>query len=172
MSVVTTMYIFFFSLYLLVFIFFAYTIYAMVKGAPFVPMAQKNVKKVLAMAALRPDETLMDLGSGDGRIVLAAAKTGARCIGIEINPLLYYFSKLRIGLKKAKNVTVVRQDLWQTELSDVDVLTIFFIAPKMGKLQAKIQKEMKAGARVVSYGFRFPDWQFQEKDDKVYLYIV
>lgn len=144
----------------------------MVTGAPFVPMAQKNVRKVLTLASLRPYETLLDLGSGDGRIVLAAAKTGAQCIGVEINPLLYCFSTLRMWLKKAKNVTIVRQDLWQTDLSHVDVLTVFFIAPKMGKLRAKIQKEMKPGARVVSYGFRFPDWQFREKDDTVYLYIV
>jgi len=113
---------------------------------------------------------MLDLGSGDGRIVRMASKSGALCVGVEISPVLYWWSRMRsVGMK---NVHFLREDLWNMSLSDVDVLTLFFIYPKMGKLKEKIIREMKPGARVISYGFRFPDWKYIENDGKVYLYIV
>lgn len=126
---------------------------------------------MIKMANLKPSQTLMDLGSGDGRIVIAAAKTDAKCIGIEINPLLYWWSKLKTKKLGLENVEIRRQDLWKTDLSQVDVLTLFFINTKMKKLKQKIKKEMKPGSRVLSYAFKFPDWEFGEKHDKIYLYI-
>ena len=114
----------------------------------------------------------MDLGSGDGRILRVGARAGAVCIGIEINPLLYWWSRLRNWLGRYRTVTVRRENLWETDLSHIDVLTLFFMAPKMSALGEKIRAEMKPGARVISYGFRFPDWQYVDHDDKVYLYVV
>lgn len=156
--------------YVLVFLFIVYTGYAFIKGAPFVPSALGTVRKIIAMADLNKWDVLLDLGSGDGRILKKAAPMVKQAIGIEINPLLYWWSKAR--LSKHKNVTVIRQDLWKTNLSNVDVLTLFFIAGKMHLLMLKIKKEMKPGSRVVSYGFKFPDWPYAKKDGKVYLYIV
>lgn len=156
--------------YILVFIFIVYTLYAFIKGAPFVPSARGTVKKMLRIADLNPYDTLLDLGSGDGRILRKAAPLVKQAIGIEINPLLYWWSKM--FLAKHKNVKVIRENLWKTHLGEVDVLTLFFIAGKMQHLQKKIQLEMKPGTRVVSYGFKFPDWQYVKNDGKVYLYIV
>jgi len=140
----------------------------MVKGAPFVPTGKKNVEKMIKMVDLKPGKVLMDLGSGDGRILIIGAKTGAKCVGVEINPVLYHLSKLRTIRKD--NIEIRREDLWQTNLSQVDVLTIYFINHKMDRLHKKIVSEMKPGSCVISYGFKFPNWQPAEKDGKIYLY--
>ena len=159
-------------MYLLVFIFVSYTVYAIIKGAPFIPTQKKNVRIMIEIANPQKNETLMDLGSGDGRIVHLAAKTGCKCIGIEINPLLFWWSSFKTKFKRLKNVQIIRQNLWKTDLSDIDILTLFFIAPKMDRLHKKILKEMKLGSRVVSYGFSFPDWKYMEKRGRIYLYKV
>jgi len=156
--------------YVFVALFIAYTMYAFIKGAPFVPTAKGNVGKMIRIAKLTKYDTLLDLGSGDGRILKRAAKFVKKAIGIEINPLLYWWSKLL--LSKYDNIEIYRNDLWKTDLSSVDVLTLFFIAGKMDALQKKIKREMQPGSRVVSYGFKFPNWNYVTNDDKVYLYIV
>ncbi|PIZ94217.1 MAG: hypothetical protein COX81_04170 [Candidatus Magasanikbacteria bacterium CG_4_10_14_0_2_um_filter_37_12] len=159
-------------LYALLLVFFFYTFYAFVKAAPFVPTSNHNVEKIIQIAGLNSTDTMCDLGSGDGRILFLAAKSGAKCVGIEINPILYYFSKFKKLLYRVDNVEIIRQDLWKIDLAQFDVLTLFFIAPKMEKLMKKIKAEMKPGSRVVSYAFRFPNWQPTKEDEKVRLYVV
>ena len=156
--------------YALVFIFIIYTLYAFIKGAPFVPSARGTVKKIIHLAGLHENDVLIDLGSGDGRILRKAAPSVKKAIGIEINPLLYYWS--RVILAKHRNIEVRRESLWATDISEADVITLFFIAGKMNQLKTKIKKQAKPGTRVVSYAFKFPDWQYVKNDGKVYLYIV
>ena len=158
--------------YFLLFIFALYTAYAMWKGAPFVPTSHDHVAGMMAMAGLTKDDVVMDVGSGDGRIVFAAGKECQRAIGIEINPLLFWVSRLNAWRKGIRNVAFRRQNLWDADFSEATVLTLFFIAPKMNRMEQKIQKEMKPGSRIVSYGFRFPNWQYTKKDDTIYLYVV
>lgn len=169
---VTALYILLAVLYGIVFVFIVYTIYAFIKGAPFLPTSRQHVKEMIELAQPQKGELLIDLGSGDGRILYEAAKSGCNCLGIEINPLLYWWSRLITKLKKLSNIHIRREDLWQTDLRLANILTLFFIAPKMDKLHAKIQREMRPGSRVVSYGFKFPNWQPIEKRDKIYLYKV
>ena len=144
----------------------------MITAAPFVPMSKKNVERMIRMAEIKKGETMIDFGSGDGRVVFAAAKTGATCTGIEINPILFWWSRIKQLARRSQDIRFYRKNLWDTDLSSADVLTIFFIAPKMEKLQKKILQEMKPGTRVISYGFRFPSWQYEKKDDRMYLYRV
>lgn len=164
--------IIFFLVYSIIAVYLGYTIYAMLSGAPFVPTKPDIVERMLTLAELKAGERLMDIGSGDGRIVFAAAVRGAYCVGIEINPLLYWKSRWTQYRQKIKNVEFRRENLWDIDLSDVDVLTLFFIHHKMEKMKQKILREMKPGSRVVSQGFYFPDWQYAKKDGKVYLYFV
>lgn len=156
--------------YACILLFFVYTVYAILHGAPFVPTKNGSVSTMLRLAKLHTNDVLMDLGSGDGRILRKSAKYVKRAIGIEINPLLFWWSKMRLA--NYKNIEIRRENLWNVDLSNVDVLTIFFIAHHMNALEKKIKKEMSPGSRIISYGFRFPDWQHIEKDGKVYLYIV
>lgn len=124
------------------------------------------------MSALKSKEKMTDLGSGDGRLICIAAKTGAECMGVEINPWLFALSKIKLKALQIPNATVFRKNMWNVSLSDIDVLTLYLIPHKMNKMKQKIFSEMKPGSRVVSHGFSFPDWQFVKKDDMIYLYVV
>ncbi len=161
-----------FTLMLFTGIFILYTVYAMYSAAPFVPMSTQTVERVIRLAAPREGQILMDLGSGDGRVLFRAARIpGIRCIGIEINPLLYWWSMATMKMRQIQNVRIYRKNLWQVDLSEVDILTVFFIPPKMGMLKEKVVREMKPGSRVVSYGYRFPDWEYVKEDKKAYVYL-
>ena len=150
----------------------SYGVYSFHVGAPFVPTGKKNVNAMLEMAELKDGETMLDLGSGDGRIVLASAKTGAHCIGIEINPILHTLAKIKSFYKRAKNVEFVRSNLWNYNLSKIDIMFLYFIPDKMERLNKKIISEMKPGSRIVSHGFTFPNWPYSKKSGNIYLYIV
>ena len=147
----------------------AYSFYA---GAPFVPTGKETIAGMLKLAKLEKGETMLDLGSGDGRIVMAAAKTGAHCLGIEINPVLCYWAKLKSCLNRKKNIQFKRMNFWSYPLNEVEVMFLYFIPDKMERLENKIKSEMKVGSRIVSYGFTFPNWQYTAKDGKIYLYIL
>lgn len=170
--IVSLVYVLLVFLYTILLVFALYSIYAMKSAAPFVPSSKTNVAKMLALVHLQKDDTLMDLGSGDGRILFMAAPQVKQAIGIEINPTLYYWSRLRRKIKGLENVVIKREDLWHVSLTDVDVLTLFFILGKMEKLKEKIVREMKPGSRVVSNAFSFPDWEPVAVDGQVKYYIV
>ncbi len=122
------------------------------------------------MAKLKPTDRVIDLGSGEGRIVIEAAKHCTKSVGVEINPLLYWVSKIKA--KGKKNIEFKKQSLWNTDLSEFDLIFIYFIPHRMNKLAKKIKLEMKPGSRIISHAFIFPDWQYIEKDDNIYLYEV
>ncbi len=153
-------------------IYFAYTIYAMLSGAPYVPTRQSRIKIMLEFANLSADDSVLDVGSGDGRVITAAAASGASCVGIEINPILFWRSLVRKKMEGRKNVVFERKDFWKTDLSKYDVMLVYCIHFKMEKLKEKIKSEMKPGSRVISHGFTFPDWKYIKVRDNVYLYIV
>lgn len=156
-------------LYLPALVFMVYTLYAMFKGAPYVPLARENVTTMIQTADLQPTDIFFDLGSGDGRLLRAASPLVKECVGIEINPLLYYWSKFLC--RRYKNITVKRQDLWTVDMRAADVVSLFFIAHKMDKLGIKLNEELKPGARVVSYGFKFTTLQPARRNGKVCLYV-
>lgn len=154
-------------------VFVLYSLYAIYSAAPFVPMSMKRVRLMIERANLRPGMRFIDLGSGDGRIVMEAAKSDAICTGIEINPTLLVWSRVRAWMRgQAGKVSFQRQNLWLTDVSEADVVSIFFIHPKMNKLMKKLQREMKPGAKVLSYRFKFEGWPSESDDDNIHLYIV
>lgn len=162
--------ILFIIIYLLVLGYLVYMAYSMISGAPFVPTKMEKVKKMIEMSGLKKGQKMIDLGSGDGRIIIEASKTGAECTGVEISPFLYWWSKRKANLKGIKNVKFLRDTLWNVNLGEFDLITIYFIPHRMRKLHRKIKKEMKPGSRIVSYAFTFPDWKPIRKYDNIYLY--
>ena len=161
----------FFTLFIfVVFSYSIYSLYAVISGAPFVPTNKDRLRKMIKMANLKPTDKVIDLGSGEGRITIAAAKYCAKSVGVEINPSLYWFSKIKTVGKK--NIEFRNESLWKTDLSDYDLVFIYFIPHRMKKLAEKIKKEMKPGSRIISNAFLFPDWQYIEKDDNIYLYEI
>ncbi|MBX9775014.1 MAG: class I SAM-dependent methyltransferase [Xanthobacteraceae bacterium] len=129
------------------------------KDVIWVPTAQALVDRMLDLAQVRPDDLLMDLGSGDGRTVITAAKRGTRAIGVEYNPDMVELS--RRSAKEAgvtELATFTQADLFATDFSKATVITMFLLPSINLKLRPKIL-EMKAGTRVVSNSFDMGDWR-------------
>jgi hypothetical protein len=132
------------------------------KDVVWVPTPQALVDKMLDMAKVTPQDYVMDLGSGDGRTVITAAKRGARAMGIEYNPDMVALSianATKEGLgDKAK---FMKADLFETDFSQATVITMFLLPEINLKLRPKIL-DMKPGTRVVSNSFRMEDWEPDE----------
>jgi len=144
---------------------------------PYVPTPETVVEGMLDMAKVQPGERLVDLGSGDGRIAIAAAKRGARAMGVELNPRLV--SRARINAEMAgqkDNARFVRDDLFAVSLREADVVTLYLLPQINEKLRPKLLTEMRPGTRVVSHAFDMGDWppdayeRIAEKN--VYLWTI
>jgi predicted RNA methylase len=127
----------------------------------FVATPPAVVKAMLEVAHVGPDDLVMDLGSGDGRIVIAAAKEyGARGIGIEIDSQL--INEARENARKegvADRVRFLQEDLFQTNISQATVVTLYLLPPLNLKLRPKLFNDLKPGTRVVSHAFHMGDWR-------------
>src|SRR5688572_6729183 len=132
------------------------------KDVVWVPTPQSLVNKMLDMAKATPADFLMDLGSGDGRTVITAAKRGIRAMGVEYNPDMVELSK-RNAQKEgvASRATFVKQDLFETDFSKATVITMFLLPDINLKLRPKILA-LKPGTRVVSNTFTMGDWEPDE----------
>ncbi len=161
-----------FIIFVLVFLSFnLLMIFGFVYGAPFVPTSRRRVRAMLELAKPQAGELWIDLGSGDGRLIIAAAKAGARAIGYEIHPYLVLWTKLKIYLSGLGDRAEVRlANFWPVDLSGADIISVYFIPEKMGRLQKKLEAELKPGCRVVSNAFSFPNWTPLAEIDRVKLY--
>jgi len=147
-------------------------------AAPWVPLWKKDVKRMLELANVKPGETVFDLGAGDGRIMIIAAKEfGAKAVGFEIAFLPYFLAYIKIMLSgKKKNIKLQFKNFYHQDFSQADVICTFLSPQAMAKLKQKLQTQTKPGCRIVSYVFKIPDWQ-PTKIDKpsknqatIYLY--
>jgi ubiquinone/menaquinone biosynthesis C-methylase UbiE len=128
---------------------------------PFVPSPNPVVEKMLEMAQVGPKDVVYDLGSGDGRIVIAAArKYGARGVGIDIDP--ERIKEARANARKAgveKKVEFRQGDLFDANIGDATVVTIYLLSGINLKLRPKLLSELKPGTRIVSHAFDMGDWK-------------
>lgn len=141
------------------------------QGAVFVPTHQKKVEKIVALARIKAGMKVADLGSGDGRIVMALAQAGAEAHGYEINPLLVWWSRRRIkqaGL--ASRATIHFKNFWKADFSAYDVVVLFGIDYIMARLEKKLDRELPPHAVVISYLFPFPTWEPSRHDGGILVY--
>jgi precorrin-6B methylase 2 len=133
------------------------------KDVVWVPTPQTLVDRMLDMAKLTPQDIHMDLGSGDGRTVITAAKRGATATGIEYNPNMVELSKKNAAAAgvPAGKATFMNADLFETDLSKATVITMFLLPQINMKLRPKIL-DLKPGTRVVSNTFTMEDWEADE----------
>lgn len=144
---------------------------SLLAGVPWVPARARAVEAMIALARPAPGELWVDLGSGDGRILIAAARAGARAVGYEVNPFLVFYSRLAIRLQGMSGRADVRwTSYWPADLSEADVVSLYASVPLMPRLQDKLRAGLKPGARVVSLVFRFPDWKPEKTDARLFLY--
>jgi protein-L-isoaspartate O-methyltransferase len=123
-------------------------------GAPWVPARKRDVAKMLDDTNLKKNELYIELGSGDGRLVAAAAHRGAKAIGYEVNPVMWAVSVLRT--LRYPNAHIKLANFWGRDLAEADVVMVFLMPKFMKRLEAKLEKELKPGARMVSYSFKLP----------------
>jgi SAM-dependent methyltransferase len=131
-----------------------------VKGAPYVPSPQRIVWRMLRLADVTAEDVVYDLGSGDGRIVLAAAQRyGARGVGIEIDPDLVQKSRAKADqLGVADRVTFRQGDLFEADLGDATVVMLYLWPDMNNKLRSKLRAELDPCDRVVSHSFDIDGW--------------
>jgi SAM-dependent methyltransferase len=130
-------------------------------GGPFVPTPQTVVDAMLDLAKVRADDFVVDLGSGDGRIVLTAAQRfSARGVGVEIDPELV--EKSNAEAKKrgmSQRIKFIQKDVLQADVREATVLTLYLLPGMMQSLQSKLVRELRPGTRIVSHDFAFGDWK-------------
>jgi protein-L-isoaspartate O-methyltransferase len=148
--------------------------------APYVPSPHQIVERMLELAKIKPGEKVYDLGSGDGRVVIAAAqKYDAKAVGIELSSRLVRSSQeeiKRLGL--ADKASVVHGDVFEADLGDADVVILYLMRDSNNTLKPKLEKSLKPGTRVISHDYEIEGWKpvAEEKVDafrrghKIYVY--
>lgn len=140
-------------------------------GALYIPTDARTVENMLDAAGLTACDTLVDIGSGDGRLVVAAAQRGIVSKGYEINPALVWVSNRAIKKAGMEHLASVEwKNFWDVDLSPYSVVTIFGIKHIMGRLERKLGRELESGSRVVCNLFPLPGWE-GKKDGGVFVYV-
>jgi cyclopropane fatty-acyl-phospholipid synthase-like methyltransferase len=129
--------------------------------APFVQTPLEVAKKMLDLSQIRRDEVLYDLGCGDGRLIILAAKeAGAKATGIELREDLIERARTEIKrLNLEGRVNVIQGNFFDVVISDADVITLYLTSSANERLRPKLEAELKRGARVVSHDFKVPGWK-------------
>ena len=128
---------------------------------------------MLELAEIKPGERLVDLGAGDGRIVIAAVRDfEAQAVGVEIDPVRWLLANIFIRLRRYDNrPKVMWGNMMNFGLSEADVVTVYLTRETNDKLKAQFEQQLKLGARVVSYAFPVKDWTPTIIDDTNLIFV-
>lgn len=141
-------------------------------GAPYLPAHRKAIDDALSLVKITKNGRILDLGCGDGKFLVAAAKKGYKVTGYEINVILFLICKVR--LLKYKNVEVKLSNFWQVDFpKDTEVVYVFLLDKFMSKLDRKMTNEAKRLNKklsLISYTFKIPDMKTDNEVDGVRLY--
>lgn len=138
-------------------------------GAPYLPTLSPQVTAALELAKLSPGQTLLELGCGDGKVVLAAAKQGYRIVGYELNPILALIAWVRTRRYKDL-VTIKCANFWKGRLPPADAIFVFLLPKFMTALNNKVMQDYNTPVKVVSFAFTIPGRDATQVLDGVYLY--
>lgn len=153
-------------------------VFPVTQGAMFHPSAPIRVQTALNCVPMREGELFIDLGCGDGRVLIAAGRFGVHAIGYEINPFTYLLAWMRTLGKK--NVTAKYGNFWRENLGEADIVFCYLFPDVMDKLAKKLAQELRPGARVISCNFPLPGWREEQilrppsllHGDPIYVYRV
>ncbi|MBM3786640.1 MAG: methyltransferase domain-containing protein [Acidobacteria bacterium] len=150
--------------------------------APYVPTPQEIIERMLEVAQVKPLDTVVDIGSGDGRVLVTAVqKFRAKAVGIEIDPKLANQANetlARLGLQN--KARVVRADAFSADIREADVVTLYLTTSFNEQLRPKFEKSLKPGTRVVSHDYGIRGWNPVEVEEvfahgrrhKIFLYVI
>jgi SAM-dependent methyltransferase len=139
-------------------------------GAPYLPTLTPQVQAALELADLQPGDTLLELGCGDGKVLLAAARQGLNAVGYELNPFMAVIAWLRTR-RYRRQVRVIWGNLWSQPWPEAEAIFVFLLESFMTKLDKKIMQYKHRPIKLVSFAFRIPGRQPASEKDGVYLYI-
>jgi predicted RNA methylase len=123
------------------------------KLAVFIPSSKRVVNVIMELAEIKKSDVLYDLGSGDGRILVEAAKKGIKVVGIEQNPILNRIARKK--LERFKNARIIQDDIFDQDLNRATIIVAYLSQILAGKLQKKIEKEVKKGTRIILVDHNF-----------------
>lgn len=148
----------------------------MIWGVGYTPTEYREIDRAAELLELKEGDTLYDLGCGYGRVIFRfAQKYGANCVGVEADPIKCWWIRQMIKRKKLEGkVHLIQSNLLNVDLKDVDNVFIFLtrVTSIMNRLQEKVLREMKPGARIVSYVHRFDDWIPSKNLGELHLYTI
>jgi 16S rRNA A1518/A1519 N6-dimethyltransferase RsmA/KsgA/DIM1 with predicted DNA glycosylase/AP lyase activity len=136
------------------------------RGAPYLPTLDAQARAALDLLQLKPGQTLLELGSGDGKVLVAAAQAGLNVVGVELNPFLVIVSWLRTR-RYRKQVRIIWGDFWLVEWPECDAVFAFLLKQFMPKLDKRMQVIKKP---LVSFAFQIPDRKADAEKAGVFLY--
>lgn len=142
-------------------------------GLPPVPTKPERIRKALKLVNLQPNEVLYDLGAGDSRVLLIAAREfGAKAVGIEVGPIQCALIWLRAVASGFGNQIQIRwANFYQADLRDADVVFVYATSKEVVKLASHLEKQMKKGSRVVSVSADFSEWEPSAFDDRDLIFV-
>lgn len=142
-------------------------------GLPPVPTKHERIRKALELAKLQPNETLYDLGAGDGRVLLIAARDfGAKAVGLEIGPIQCALIWLRATASGLGDKIKVRWgNFYNADLTEADVVFVYATSKEIAKLASHLEKQLKRGARLVSISADFRDWEPSAFDEYDLIFV-
>lgn len=150
--------------------------YAAANGAPWVPTWQKDFKRIERLLDLKDGETFIELGCGNGRVCRdLAIKYNVKIIGVELSLLQVCIAWIQTKLSGLKNISIKFGNAFNQDLSNADALYMFLMPETYAKIRPKLEKELKPGARVVTYVWPIAGWKAEKVDEeegrqKIYLY--
>lgn len=138
-------------------------------GAPYLPTLSPQVTAALELVDLRPGQTLLELGCGDGKVLIAAAKQGINAVGYELNPLLALLAWLRTR-RYHRQIRIIWGDFWRKPWPEAEGIFTFLLPKYMTKLNKKVMQYNHKPVKLVSFAFQVPGKKAAREKSGVYLY--
>ena len=164
-----TLVVFLLLFVILTFLLFAFDVFL---ELPYVATERGKIETIIKLASIKKNQTVVDLGSGDGRLLLAAAPKGARAIGYEVNPFLIAVTYIHAKIKGLSDqIEVKRQNLWKAELAVADIIFVYGRKKNMERFEKFVFQNAKKGTRIVVNTNPFPNKKPQKSENGIFLYI-
>ena len=165
-----------FSLIFFILLFFIALLWILIPGLyglPSIPTKPDRIRKALKLVNIQPEEVLYDLGAGDGRVLLIAAREfGAKAVGIEIGPVQCALIWLRAAASGFGNqIQIQMKNYFNADLRDADVVYIYATSREIPRLAPQLDRQLKKGARVVSISADFREWEPSSFDDRDLIFV-
>lgn len=126
--------------------------------APYVPTKKERIKKILKLAGLKKGKVFWELGSGDGRVVMEAAKMGANSYGIEQSWIRVLLSRWKAKQENLPSANFIHGDIFKENFSSADIVYIFLLPKAVERLEPLLKKNLKKGSRIITQTFHFKEW--------------